>query len=457
MEQLVGDDTAPSDAELITRVRAGDRAAFGDLYGRHARAAAALARQISVSGAEADDLVAEAFARVLDTMLDGRGPDSAFRAYLFTALRHTAYDRSRKDRRLQFTDDVTVHETAVESDDPVLAKMENSFVAKAFAQLPERWRTILWHTQVEGQSPAEVGVILGMSPNAVTSLAFRAREGLREAYLQVHMAESVAERCRGTIDRLGAYTRGGLSKRESAQVKAHLAECDRCPALAAELSEINSGLRGLLAPLLLGSAAAGYVATLPAVPVLSQIGAAVLAGGSATAGAGAAGAAGTAAGQGASAAGGFFKAGLAKLALVTKIPAAVASPAVISGGVMAAAVATVLVIVVNLAGSGATTQNAEVLNGGGPLTTSAAPNPGGTGSGGSGSSGRLQRHRSSRNGCGRHRHRGDRPRRSRLHPGHHRRGRRAGYRLDRHHDVGHTGHGDHTGHLRRRRHLAQHH
>ncbi|WP_111766364.1 sigma-70 family RNA polymerase sigma factor [Nakamurella deserti] len=336
MESIVGSDNAPSDAELISRVRDGDRTAFGELYGRHSRAAGALARQISVSGAEADDLVAESFARVLDTMLDGRGPDSAFRAYLFTTLRHTAYDRTRKDKRLQFTDDITAHEVAVDVDDPVLLQMENSFVAKAFGQLPERWRTILWHTQVEGQSPAEVGLILGMSPNAVTSLAFRAREGLREAYLQVHMAETVAERCRATIDRLGAYTRGGLSKRETAQVQAHLAECDRCPALAAELSEINSGLRGLLAPLLLGSAAAGYIATLPAVPVLTQVGASV-----------------TGAGVGST---------LLKFGAAAKISTAVLTPAVVTGGVMAAAVATVTAVVVGLATPGGGNQTADPLN-----------------------------------------------------------------------------------------------
>ena len=252
MHPTAGGEDAASDAELIARVRGGDRAAFGTLYGRHVRAATAMARQLTNSPAEADDLVAESFARVLDTLLDGRGPDSAFRAYLFTSVRHTAYDRTRKDKRLQFTDDITQHESPVEQDDPVLRQMENSYIGKAFAQLPERWQTILWHTQVEGQSPAQVGLLLGMTPNAVTSLAFRAREGLREAYLQVHMAETVPERCRPTLQRLGAYTRGGLSKRETAQVEAHLAECDRCPAIAAELAEVNSGLRGLLAPLLLG-------------------------------------------------------------------------------------------------------------------------------------------------------------------------------------------------------------
>ncbi|WP_164479200.1 sigma-70 family RNA polymerase sigma factor [Nakamurella antarctica] len=324
---ITDEATAPSDAELISRVRAGDRTAYGDLYGRHARSAATLARQISVSGAEADDLVAESFARVLDTLLDGRGPDSSFRAYLFTTVRHTAYDRSRKDKRLQFTDDVAAHEVAVEAEDPVLAQMESSFVAKAFGQLPDRWQAVLWHTQVEGQSAAEVGVLLGMSPNAVSSLAFRAREGLREAYLQVHMSETIAERCRATIDRLGAWTRGGLSKRESAQVDAHLAECNTCPALAAELSEINSGLRGLLAPLLLGAAAAGYVATLPAVPVLMQVGAHV---------------GGTAAGS--SAASG-----------VTTLKSAgwiLAQPASLGAGVAAAAAAAVVALVVVLSTNG---------------------------------------------------------------------------------------------------------
>lgn len=261
-----------SDAELITSVRAGDRQAFGDLYGRHASAAAALARQFARSPAEADDLVSEAFARVLDGLLEGKGPDTAFRAYLFTTVRNTAYDRTRRDKRLQFTDDIESHDQPVELDDPVIADLDNGLVGRAFAGLPERWQTVLWHVQVEGQSPAEVGVLMGMAPNAVSSLAFRAREGLREAYLQAHLAETAAQQCRTTVDRLGAWTRGGLSKRERAQVDAHLQVCDRCPALAAELSEINTSLRGLLAPLLLGGAAAGYLATLPPIAPLVQLG-----------------------------------------------------------------------------------------------------------------------------------------------------------------------------------------
>ncbi|WP_420121391.1 sigma-70 family RNA polymerase sigma factor, partial [Nakamurella sp.] len=224
-----------SDPELITQVRSGNREAFGELYRRHAGPAATLARQFARNAAEADDLVAESFARVLDNLLEGKGPDSAFRAYLFTTIRNTAYDRTRKDKRLQFTDDMTTHDAPVVGDDPVLMKMESGLVASAFAQLPERWQAVLWHTQVEGESPAQVGRLLGMAPGAVSSLAFRAREGLREAYLQAHLAETAADECRSTVERLGAWTRGGLSKRETQQVDGHLRTCDRCRALAAEL------------------------------------------------------------------------------------------------------------------------------------------------------------------------------------------------------------------------------
>ncbi|MBV9845770.1 MAG: zf-HC2 domain-containing protein, partial [Kutzneria sp.] len=83
-------------------------------------------------------------------------------------------------------------------------------------------------------------------------------------YLQVHLAESSARRCRATVDRLGAWTRSGLSKRETAQVEAHLDECDRCRALAAELADVNGALRAAVAPLVLGVGAAGYLATIGA-------------------------------------------------------------------------------------------------------------------------------------------------------------------------------------------------
>ncbi|MQA08638.1 MAG: sigma-70 family RNA polymerase sigma factor [Pseudonocardiaceae bacterium] len=296
MSTVPADVHGSSDAELIASVRDGKIEAYGTLYERHVAAAYNLARQLAKSPAEADDLVSEAFSKVLDTLRGGGGPDSAFRAYLLTSLRHTAYDKTRRDRKVELSDDVTAvggvsaEAVSVPFSDTAVAGLERSMAARAFASLPERWQTVLWHTEIEQQSPAEVAPILGLTANGVSALAYRAREGLRQAYLQVHLAETTATRCRATTDRLGAHVRDGLSKRERAQVEAHLDECDRCRALAAELADVNGALRGIIAPLVLGGAAAGYLATAGAgKAAAATVGAAAAGGSGAAAGAAAAG------------------------------------------------------------------------------------------------------------------------------------------------------------------------
>ena len=79
MSTVPADLTGKSDAELIAEVRSGDLAAYGTLYERHTGAAHNLARQLSRSSSEADDLVSDAFAKVLDTLRGATDGDRAFR------------------------------------------------------------------------------------------------------------------------------------------------------------------------------------------------------------------------------------------------------------------------------------------------------------------------------------------------------------------------------------------
>ncbi|MBB5802794.1 RNA polymerase sigma factor (sigma-70 family) [Saccharothrix ecbatanensis] len=255
----------PSDPELIEAVRGGEIQAYGLLYERHVTAARNLARHLSRSNAEADDLVSDAFAKVLDVLRAGLGPDSAFRAYLLTAVRHSAYDRTRRDKRLRLVDDVEAVSgvekvTTVPFRDPAVETLERSLATMAFASLPERWQTVLWQTEIEGQTASELAPLLGLTANGASALAYRAREGLKTAYLQAHLARNQANRCRATVAKLGAWTRGGLNRREAAQVEAHLDECVDCRALAAELADVNGTLRAVIAPLVLGTGVTGYLA-----------------------------------------------------------------------------------------------------------------------------------------------------------------------------------------------------
>src|SRR5438094_1122543 len=226
MRQPGGDLGALSDAELITSVRAGSDAAFAVLYERHGGAARAAARSLGASRADVDDLVSEAFTRVLSALQRGGGPEVAFRPYLMTCVRNAWYDKGRKDGRVDVPGDIPESINLALLDVPPDSE-DARMVAEAFASLPERWQMVLWHTEVEGKSAADIAPLLGLAPNAVAALAYRAREGLRQAYLQAHLQLPPPDACRDTVAKLGAYVRDGLSARDRRKVDAHLETCER--------------------------------------------------------------------------------------------------------------------------------------------------------------------------------------------------------------------------------------
>jgi len=145
--------------------------------------------------------------------------------------------------------------------DPAVADLERTMVARAFASLPQRWQAVLWHTEIEGARPAEVATLLGLTANGVAALAYRAREGLRQAYLQMHLSGEAREQCRPVAAKLGAHVRGGLAKRDAAMVAGHLDQCADCRRIYAELGDVNVALKAIVAPVVLGPAAAAYLAS----------------------------------------------------------------------------------------------------------------------------------------------------------------------------------------------------
>ncbi|HEX6446157.1 MAG TPA: sigma-70 family RNA polymerase sigma factor [Streptosporangiales bacterium] len=241
-------------------MRDGDANAFDTVYRRHVDAARRLARILARDHAEADDLVAESFARLLSTLKSGGGPESAVRAYVLTTMRRVHIDRGRSGSKVEPVEDVADYERPETPDDPALAKLDQAYAARAFAGLPERWQAVLWHTEVEGESAAQVAPLLGLNPNAVSAIAYRARERLRQLYLQQHLAAAEGKECRWVTERLGAYVRDKLAARESARVQQHLDDCDKCRVVYLDLVEVNAGFRSLLAPIVLGGAAAPYLA-----------------------------------------------------------------------------------------------------------------------------------------------------------------------------------------------------
>jgi RNA polymerase sigma factor (sigma-70 family) len=245
-----------SDEELIIQARAGDRGAFAELWLRHARSGLRVARQFT-SSIDADDLVAEAYTRIYQRVLAGGGPDAAFRPYLYTTIRNLASRWGSSNRDVQ-VDDIGEFEDPATFDDPATVALDRTLTVRAFRSLPERWQSVLWYTEVEGMDPQEVAPILGMSANGVAALSYRAREGLRKAWLQAHVSDATASGdCRWTITRLGDYARHSLTDREQARVAGHIATCPKCSIIAEEVDEVGSRLALVMLPLLLGAGAGG--------------------------------------------------------------------------------------------------------------------------------------------------------------------------------------------------------
>ncbi|MFD9245774.1 sigma-70 family RNA polymerase sigma factor, partial [Streptomyces sp. NPDC059556] len=269
----------PSDSELVQLMRDGDDSAYEELFRRHSDAVRRYARTCCRDAHTADDLTAEVFARTLQAVRGGAGPEQAVRAYLMTTVRRVAANWTKTQRREHLVEDFAVFaaeaarssevsdQTAsfgagldLGADVLAMHEAEQSLAMQAFRSLPERWQAVLWHTTVEEESPSEVAPLFGLTANATAVLASRAREGLKQAYLQAHVSQSLTAGgdCARYADRLGAYARGGLRMRAERGLRKHLDECAKCRLAAGELAHVNAGIPALLPVAVIGWFAAGY-------------------------------------------------------------------------------------------------------------------------------------------------------------------------------------------------------
>jgi RNA polymerase sigma factor (sigma-70 family) len=226
--------------------------AFDELYERHVSVASSVARRNVDNPSDAEDIVAEAFQAVLQSLVAGRGPDTFFRAYLLSTVTRLSHHRNRKAGRSLPSGDDAVLDRALANPDAVMQAFESHTVAKAFRALPERWQAVLWYLDVERMKPAAVAPLLGLSANAVSALALRAREGLRRQYLQAHVAEERDSECAEFVSKLGTFIRGGLSRVAERKMRQHLNGCSKCTRALSELKEVQATMRAVLLPLMTG-------------------------------------------------------------------------------------------------------------------------------------------------------------------------------------------------------------
>jgi len=168
------------EAELATRARAGDRAAFGRLVERFAPQARRVARAVLQDPHDADDAAQDAFLAAL-VKLDQYDPRRPFGPWLMRIVANAATDRRRR-RTVRQVEPLAPELTGggPRPDREAEQSALGDRLRAALAELPNRRRIAVVLFDVEGYSHAEVAQILGIPEGTVRSEVFHARRRLRE-------------------------------------------------------------------------------------------------------------------------------------------------------------------------------------------------------------------------------------------------------------------------------------
>ena len=241
MAHDVDDLAARTDRELLHATREGHDAAYGELWMRHYQAGVSAARAVT-SSIDPDDLAQEAFTSILGTIRHGGGPDSSFRSYLMASIRNTAASWGSRRREDTYDEWEALADPRC-NEQEIDRAWERNAAAAAFRALPRRWQIVLWLAEVERYRTKDIASLLDVSQNAAAQLAFRARQGLRAAWIQAHLTDDPERpECQWVVSHLGEFAHGTGTITQTCRVARHLHVCVRCEQVAEEAHRVSARL-----------------------------------------------------------------------------------------------------------------------------------------------------------------------------------------------------------------------
>lgn len=158
-----------TDASVTPYLRPIDRWFIDEIL-PHARAYHGQARRWAIDSATTEDIVQEAYARVVS--LSNWGDLANPKAYVMLVIRNIAIDRLRQARILPFDRgiDAAIREVRDEWPDPLAqaaARQELERARATIAELPPQCRRVVEMRKIEDCSPREIADRLGISVSTV--------------------------------------------------------------------------------------------------------------------------------------------------------------------------------------------------------------------------------------------------------------------------------------------------
>jgi RNA polymerase sigma-70 factor (ECF subfamily) len=171
------------DAELLTRISAGDEAALEAVYQRYGGACYRLARRILGDAQLAEDVVQQVFLTLWErhSYDPARG---AMSTWLMTVTHHKAVDMIRRDkgRRHGLAGEqelLEIEATGPGPADAAWAKLRAERTREALRTLPVDQREVLLLAYYGGYTQSEIADITGLPLGTVKSRTFQAMRRLR--------------------------------------------------------------------------------------------------------------------------------------------------------------------------------------------------------------------------------------------------------------------------------------
>ena len=171
-------DVPPS---LLARARAGDRAAFEQLYRWFERPVFTLALRMCGSRSEADEILQETMLKLWSGIGGFRGDGgSPFWGWLRQIAVNEALMRLRRERRLALElDGVDADDIAEDQAPPPPAAADAALLQRALAELPATTRSVLWLYHAEGYTHDEIAELMQRTPSFSKSQVSRGTRRLR--------------------------------------------------------------------------------------------------------------------------------------------------------------------------------------------------------------------------------------------------------------------------------------
>ena len=170
-----------SDADLMARVRAGDREAFTDLVERHKDAVVNYLTRLTGSRDRAEDLGQETFLRLFRSA-GGYVEQGYLRAYLFRIATNLVRSQERRERRQRLLLPLLGGEqdrSEASAHAGLLRQEMQRELNAAVARLPLRYRVPLVLHEIEGWSYSDIAVELDCREGTIKSRIHRGRQSLK--------------------------------------------------------------------------------------------------------------------------------------------------------------------------------------------------------------------------------------------------------------------------------------